>query len=154
MQQGVPYGAAQSAGSRSAEAPVQAAKGKWAGKVGGGLMSYGFTGFDFYSRVKDGESVLPAAAKAVATNAFWAMMPGGWGAMLGMAALQAAPAVMDAVDQAASGLGAKSQMFGGGFTENETQQWMKTQGMNSMMNARQTAAGVMANHARGARKLY
>jgi hypothetical protein len=149
----VPYQATHQQNSPAGRKTVgQHAKSAW--KNSGGVMGVGFTGFDFYSRVKDGESLLPAAGKALATNAFWSMMPGGWAAMLGLAAVQMAPAAMDAIDSAASGLGQKSQAFGGGFTQNETQEWMKTEGITNMTNARQSAAAVMANHARGARKLY
>jgi len=120
----------------------------------GSAFGYGMIGVDAYMRVKNGESMLPAVGKALVTNALWAMAPGGWGAALGLGFLESAPQLANIVDAKASMLGAKVQMFGGGYTQNEGQEWMKNESMMNMVQARNTGAAIMANHARSARKLY
>jgi hypothetical protein len=120
----------------------------------GGVLGAGFVGIDAISRMKEGESAPVAIGKAAISNALWAMVPGGIGTMLGLTALEMAPEAMRMYDMAKSGIGAKSVQFGGGYTQNEGQEYNKQMGMQNMMNARNSAAAMMSRHARGASKSY
>jgi hypothetical protein len=130
----------------------RAKQGLW-GRLSG-PAGYAFTAIDAYSNIKEGESAPVAIGKALVTNAFWMMMPGGFRAMLGLGLLEAAPELARAIDYAKAAHGQKSIMFGGGFTQNDGQEFMKQTGIQNMMNARNTASAIMAKHARGASKAY
>lgn len=124
------------------------------GKIGGSILNHGFIGLDTFMRVKDGEKLPVALGKAVLTNAAFSMLPGGIiGGMAVMGAM-AAPEMVKQLDQAAGGLNAKKQQFGGNFQESEAQFGMLQRGVGSMHSARLQATKVMANHARGAQKVY
>lgn len=123
-------------------------------KYTGRALNYGFIGVDTYMRVKDGEALPVAAGKAVLTNAAFSMLPGGIiGGMAVMGAM-AAPEIMNTLNQAAGNLNAKKQQFGGNFQESESQMMLMQQGIGKMQNARMQATRSMANHARGAQKVY
>ena len=123
-------------------------------RLGGSLLNYGFIGLDSALRIKDGESAPVALGKALLTNAAFSLLPGGLPTMLGLMAVQAAPEIMNQLDVAAGAINAKKRQFGGNFQETESQLTMLQQGLTKMQNARMQAARVMANHARGAQKVY
>jgi hypothetical protein len=124
------------------------------GKLGGNILNHGFIAFDSISRVKSGENIPTAVGKAVLTNAAFSMIPGGIVGGMAVMAAMAAPEMMNALDAAAGKLNAKKQQFGGNFQESEVQMNMMQQGMGKMQNARMQATRSMANHARGAQKVY
>jgi hypothetical protein len=99
----------------------------------GSVASYGFFGFDAYSRMKDGESFVPAVAKAALTNAFWAAVPGGLVTMVGYTAATMLPTIGNAIDQAAAAQKQKFSAFGSNFKETEAQQMMMGDSLNKMM---------------------
>jgi hypothetical protein len=117
-------------------------------------MGYAFTGVDAYMRIREGESAPVAIGKALLTNMAWNMLPGGIPVAIGLGALQALPSILGATDAARSSIGSKSVAFGGGYTSNEGQEYMKQMGLSSMDNARNQAAAIMSRHARGAVKSY
>lgn len=123
-------------------------------KMGGNILNHGFIGIDTYMRVKDGEKLPVALGKAVLTNAAFSLIPGGIVGAAAVMGVMAAPTVMNTLDQAAGGLNAKKQQFGGNFQESETQFNMMQRGLGNMQNARLQATKSMANHARGAQKVY
>lgn len=122
--------------------------------LGGSILNYGFIGVDSYMRIKEGESAPVAVGKALLTNAFYTMLPGGIAGALAFEGAKAAPEMMMALDQAASGVGAKKQQFGGNFQSTEAQQMMLQSGAQNMHSARMHAARKMASHARGAQRVY
>lgn len=122
--------------------------------MGGRLMNHGFIGLDTFMRVKDGEKLPVALGKAVLTNAAFSLIPGGIVGGMAAMAVMSAPDMMNQLDQATSALGAKKQQFGGNFQESETQMYMMQQGLGRMQDARMQATRRMANHARGAQKVY
>lgn len=120
----------------------------------GGPLNVAFVGVDSAMSMKDGDSAPVAVGKALLTNAAFSLIPGG---ILGVAALGAAaatPQIKVALDGAARNISAKSQQFGGNFQESESQVAMMQQGIGQMQNARMHATRQMANHARGAQKVY
>jgi alanine dehydrogenase len=104
--------------------------------------------------VKDGEKLPIAMGKAVLTNAAWSMLPGGIIGMGIATAAMSAPAIIQQMDVAAGKLNSKKQQFGGNFQESEAQFGALQRGASNMQNARMQATRVMANHARGAQKVY
>jgi len=123
-------------------------------RLGGGLLNYGFIGLDTALRMKEGESAPVAVGKALLTNAALSLLPGGLPAALGVMAVASAPELMNQLDQAAGAINAKKRQFGGNFQESESQLRMMQQGLSRMQNARMHAVRKMANHARGAQKVY
>jgi hypothetical protein len=123
-------------------------------RIGGNVLNYGFIGVDSYMRIKDGESAPVAVGKALLTNAAFSLIPGGIVGAMGVMGAMAAPEVMNQMDRAAGGLGAKKKQFVGNFEQSETQVAMMQQGLGRMQDARSHAVRRMANHARGAQKVY
>jgi hypothetical protein len=123
-----------------------------------GVLGVGFVGLDSYMRIKDGENPVAAVGKALATNAMWAMAPGGvvGGAalMLGMTAAQLAPEVLNATARAKSNLAAHKTRFGSNFQSSEAQMMLQDAGLNRISSARNHLSGVMSNHARGSQRVY
>lgn len=122
--------------------------------IGGGILNYGFIGVDSVMRMKDGEAAPIAVGKAVLTNAAFSLIPGGIVGAMGVMALAAAPEIMNQMDHATGALGAKKQQFGGKFQQSESQVGMMRQGLGNMQNAQTHAVRRMANHARGAQRVY
>lgn len=123
-------------------------------KLGGGLLNYGFVGVDSYMRMKDGQSAPVAIGSALLTNAAFSLIPGGIVGAAAVMAVASAPEVMNQLDMAASGLNKKKQQFGGNFQETESQLNLLQTGIGKMQDARMQATRQMANHARGAQKVY
>lgn len=126
------------------------------GKAGtlGGIANVAFVGIDSSMRMQDGESAPVAVGKALLTNAAFSLIPGGIYGAIAVGAATAVPEVMNQLDAAASNLGSKKQQFGGNFQETESQLTMMQQGISRMQNARMQVTRQMANHARGAQKVY
>lgn len=122
--------------------------------IGGRILNHGFIGVDTYMRVKDGENLPMAVGKAVLTNAAFSLLPGGIVGGIAVMGAMAAPEIMNAMDGAAGNLNAKKQQFGGDFQESRTQMRSMQTGLNNMQNARMHATKSMANHARGAQRVY
>lgn len=123
-------------------------------RLGGNVLNHGFIGVDTYMRVKSGENLPTAVGKAVLTNAAFSMLPGGIIGGLAVVGAMAAPEMMNALDGASNALNAKKQQFGGNFQGSQVQEQMMQQGLGKMQNARMQATRSMANHARGAQKVY
>lgn len=119
-----------------------------------GAMAAGFVGLDTYMNMQEGDSMPVAAGKALLTNAIWMAVPGGFFTAAAFGVAMATPQILDAVHQGRRNLSRKAQIFGKGFQENEGQQLMKYFSMQSMQNARQHAAAIMAGHARTATRYY
>ncbi|MCY8577157.1 hypothetical protein MOD24_15005 [Bacillus haynesii] len=126
------------------------------GKAGtlGGIANVAFVGIDSGMRMQEGESAPVAVGKSLLTNAAFSLIPGGIYGALAIGAATAVPEIMNQLDQAASNLNAKKQQFGGNFQETESQLTMMQQGITRMQNARMQVTRQMANHARGAQKVY
>lgn len=122
--------------------------------LGGSLLNVGFIGVDSAMRMNEGESAPVAVGKAMLTNAALELIPGGLPVALGLAAVGSAPEVMNQLDRAAGGIGKTKQQFGGNFQETESQVSLMQQGLGNMQNARTHATRAMANHARGAQRIY
>jgi hypothetical protein len=123
-------------------------------KVGGNILNHGFIGLDTFMRVKDGEKLPVALGKAVLTNAAFSLIPGGIVGGMAVMAAMSAPQMINTMDQAAGKINAKKQQFGGNFQQSETQFNMMQRGLGNMQNARLQATKSMANHARGAQRVY
>ncbi|MCD7910980.1 hypothetical protein KC480_05500 [Bacillus velezensis] len=121
------------------------------GKAGalGGIANVAFVGIDSSMRMQDGESAPVAVGKALVTNAAFSLIPGGIYGAVAVGVATAAPEIMNQLDTAAANLDSKKKQFGGNFQESEPQLTMMQQGISRMQITRQ-----MANHARGAQKVY
>lgn len=133
-------------------APTKTQRSFWskAHSIGG----YGFIGFDAYSRMKEGDSAPMAIGKAVGANALWGLVPGGMASMAALAVVQAAPQIATMTDAQKGMVRQFGQSFGGGFTQNSGQEYMKQMGLSNAISARQNASSIMSRHARGASKSY
>lgn len=120
----------------------------------GGPLNVAFVGIDSAMRMKDGESAPVAVGKALLTNAAFSLIPGGMIGVAAIGAAYAAPQVVNQMDAAAGRINAKKSQFGGNFEQTESQVNMMQQGIGRMQNARAQATRQMANHARGAQKVY
>jgi alanine dehydrogenase len=123
-------------------------------KMGGNVFNYGFIGVDTFSRIKSGESAPVAIGKALLTNAAFSLIPGGIVGVAAIGVAMAAPEIINQMDAAAGNLNNKKKQFGGNFQESETQMMSLQNNVSSMQNARMQATRRMANHARGAQKVY
>lgn len=123
-------------------------------RMGGSMLNYGFIGVDSFMSMKEGESAPVAVGKALLTNAAFSLLPGGIMGAVAIGAVASAPEIMNQLDRATGALDAKKRQFGGNFQESETQMMMMQQGLGNMQNARTHAVRRMANHARGAQKVY
>lgn len=131
--------------------PTEAKKGF---KMGGGLLNYAFIAGDSALRMKDGEAAPVAVGKALLTNAAFSLLPGGILGAVAIGAVMAAPEMMSQLDRSVNVLNSKKQQFGGNFKETEAQVSLMQTGLGNMQNARTHAARRMANHARGAQRVY
>lgn len=122
--------------------------------LAGNALNYGFIGLDSYMNMKDGKSAPVAIGQAVLTNAAFAMMPGGLLGGIGLMAVASAPEFMNQLDGARGRLSNKKQNFGGDFENTQSQMALMQQGLGNMQNARTHANRAMANHARGAQRVY
>ncbi|CDQ41833.1 hypothetical protein [Virgibacillus salexigens] len=126
-------------------------------KINTGL-GVGFVGLDSYMRMKEGESAPVAVGKALLTNAVWSMAPGGLLGGLaisaGAAAVQVAPDLINAAEQKKAKFHANRNRFGSNYQSSQAQQSMQYQGLNQIQQARQHVTANMANHARGAQRVY
>lgn len=119
-----------------------------------------FVGVDTVMRVKDGEAIPVALGKALISNAAFSMIPGGFvggmAVMGGMAALQAAPMVGQAMRNKQNQMGMKGMQFGaaGRFVGSEGQENMMMQGLSQMDQSVNHGLKQMMNHARGAHTTY
>ena len=124
------------------------------------VLGPAFIGVDTVMRVKDGESVPVALGKAVLTNAAWSLVPGGvvggLAVMGGMAAVQMAPAIAQAMNQKEANMGKKGMVFGGAsnFVGSEGQQNMMMQGLAQADQALSASTQALSGHARAAHKMY
>lgn len=124
-------------------------------RFGGNILNHGFIAFDAYSRIKEGESAPVALGKAMLTNAAFSLIPGGILGFAAIGAAMAAPEVMNQLDQASGAINAKKASFSGGkFQQTESQMALMQTGLTKMQGARTQFARSMANHARGAQKVY
>lgn len=123
-----------------------------------GALGIGFVGLDSYMRMKEGESAPAAVGKALLTNAVWAMAPGGLVGGLaigvGAAAVQLAPEIVQSVDEKKARLHSNRNRFGSNYQSTQAQQAMQYEGINQIQQARQHVTAQMANHARGAQRVY
>lgn len=127
------------------------------GKVNTAL-GVGFVGVDAYMRMKEGESAPAAVGKALVTNALWSLAPGGLVGGLAIAAgataVQLAPDIVRAIDQKHARFHQNRNRFGSNFQSTQAQQALEYQGINQIQQARQHVTRQMANHARGAQRVY
>lgn len=121
-------------------------------------LGVGFVGIDSYMRIKEGESAPVAVGKALLTNALWAMAPGGLVGGLaigvGIGVAQAAPEMINRIEQRKARLHQNLNRFGSNFQSTQVQQALEYQGINQIQQARQHVATQMATHARGAQRVY
>lgn len=121
-------------------------------------LGVGFVGLDSYMRIKEGESAPVAVGKALLTNALWAMAPGGLVGGLaigvGIGVAQAAPEMINRIEQRKARLHQNLNRFGSNFQSTQVQQALEYQGINQIQQARQHVAAQMATHARGAQRVY
>lgn len=122
--------------------------------LGGGVLNYGLIGIDTYMNLKEGDSAPVAVGKALLTNAAFSLIPGGVPMALGLSAVAAAPSIMNALDQASFSMTQAKQSFRSDFQSTESQISMLQTGLTNMQDARTHAVRQMANHARGAQKVY
>ncbi len=126
---------------------------KFGGTLGGPL-NVAFVGLDSAMSMREGDNAAVAVGKALLTNAAFSLIPGGIVGAGVLGAAMAAPHIKNQMDQAAGNLNQKKQSFGGSFRETESQLTMMQQGIGRMQDARMHATRQMANHARGAQKIY
>lgn len=117
-------------------------------------LDYAFIGFESRSRMKEGDSLPVAVGKAVLTDAAFSLLPGGIYGAIALGVISATPHVLNALDGARQSLNAKKSQFGGNFEHTPAQVSMIQTGMTNMQNARMHATRQMANHARGAQRVY
>lgn len=126
-------------------------------KISSGL-GVGFVGLDAYMNYQDGDNVPVAVGKALLTNAVWSMAPGGLVGGLaigaGATAVQMAPEVLREMEQRKANFHQNRNRFGSNFQSTQAQETMQYQGINQIQQARQHVTAQMANHARGAVKVY
>ncbi len=120
----------------------------------GGPLNVAFVGVDSAMSMKEGDNAAVAVGKALLTNAAFSLIPGGIVGAGILGAAMAAPQIKDQMDQAAGNLNKKKQSFASTFQETESQLTMMQQGIGRMQDARMHATRQMANHARGAQKIY
>lgn len=123
-----------------------------------GPLGVGFVGLDSYMNMKEGDNAPVAVGKALLTNAVWAMAPGGLVGGLaigvGAAAVQLAPEILNAIDQKHAKFHSNRNRFGSNYQSSQAQEAMQYQGLNQIQQARQHVTANMANHARGAQRVY
>lgn len=137
--------------------PEQAAK-KAKLLSGRNMLGGAFVGYDIYSRMKEGEGAVSATAKALATNALFAALPGG---IVGGLALTAgvtvasmAPELYDTMEAKKAELGRTNEAFNTTFEESEGQIANRQQGMVQQRQAEQYALDRMRRHAQSAHSTY
>lgn len=124
------------------------------------VLGPSFVGVDAVMRVKDGEAVPVAIGKALITNAAFNMIPGGFvggmAVMGGLAALEAAPMVGQAIKNKQNQMGVKGMQFGGAgrYVGSEGQENMLMQGLSQMDQSVNHGLKQMMGHARGAHTTY
>lgn len=137
--------------------PEQAAK-KAKLLSGRNMLGGAFVGYDIYSRMKEGEGAVSATAKALATNALFAALPGGivGGIALtaGVAVASMAPELYDTMEAKKAELGRTNESFNTTFEESEGQIANRQQGMVQQRQAEQYALDRMRRHAQSAHSTY
>ncbi|MGF0347608.1 hypothetical protein ACQR3P_28620 [Rhodococcus sp. IEGM1300] len=115
--------------------------------------------WDVYSRVKDGEHLVPAAGKALLTGAFYAAMPGGVigsvAAAVGLGVAQGAGDMYDAYQGMKEDFSRKGQIMGGQeYMEEEGQVAMRESMMTNQSHAAEYMMQKTRNHARSRHSTY
>lgn len=134
--------------SRSALNKAKGAIGK------GSIIGGGFVAVDAYSRVKGGQSVVTAVPTALAMNAVYSAMPGGYLGAAALMGVQMAPQIVDTLHQAGKAHNQKKRMFNGYYQQNDAQLSALSRGMDRMDQARGARSAQMLNHAKGRVQAY
>lgn len=125
------------------------------GVVGkGSLLGGAFVMADAYGRTQGGQSVATAVPTALAANALYSAMPGGYVGAFALMGAQLAPQIIDTLHEGNKAHNQKKRMFNSYYQENDAQLSALSRGMDRMNQARGARSAQMMNHAKGRVQAY